>query len=248
MTWRAFAAVTERPISVANLVSRSDVTGMAAISTVTMATTQEIIGGTVTKCHHIWCYIVSSDDIWRQFGIATWRAQRSRLSAMAAGGLTLVIVAAALWGSGSITPRVQWSLEALFLRAEVDQNGVLSTPVYIELENEGMASFVLTGISAEIPGLRLLSADQAKGESSEVAVESGNRQIMERRIVITDCAAVPHEPQPIRFTYRTWLGPGSVEVMGDSWGLPGLKGSVPVAWQRGLAAEVCNDAVSPDWP
>lgn len=166
---------------------------------------------------------------------------------MASGSLTLVIVAVALWGSGSITPRVQWSLEAMFLHAEVDQNDVLSTRVYIELENEGLASFVLTGISAEIPGLRLLPADQAKEGSPEVAVESGKTQIVERRIVITDCAAVPHEPQPIHFTYRTWLGPGSAEVTGDSWGLPGLTGSVPVAWQRGLAAEVCNDAVSPDW-
>jgi hypothetical protein len=167
---------------------------------------------------------------------------------MASGGLTLVIVAAALWGSGSITPRVQWSIETVFLHAEVDQNGVLSTPVYFEVENEGLASFVLTGISVEIPGLRLLPADQAKEEDSVAAVESGDMQTMKRRIVITDCAAVPHEPQPIRFTYRTWLGPGSAEVTGDSWGMQGLAGSVPVAWQKGLAGKVCNEAVSPDWP
>ncbi|WP_433514907.1 hypothetical protein ACQP2T_04370 [Nonomuraea sp. CA-143628] len=191
---------------------------------------------------------MSSDDIWRQFGIATWRAQRSRLSAMASGGLTLVIVAAALWGSGSITPALHWSLQDFFLHAEVDQNGVLSTTMYIEVENEGLASFVLTGISAEIPGLRLLPADQAKEETSVVTVESGDMPTMKRRIVITDCAAVPYEPQPIRFTYRTWLGPGSVEVTGDSWGLPGSTGRVPVAWQKAMAGKVCNEAVSPDWP
>ncbi|MGW2154641.1 hypothetical protein [Nonomuraea sp. NPDC001699] len=67
---------------------------------------------------------------------------------------------------------------------------------------------------------------------------------MTRRFVITDCAAVPHEPQPIRYTYRTWLGTGSSEVTPTSWQLTGSTGSVPVAWQRGLAGLACNQAVS----
>ncbi|MGV9381434.1 hypothetical protein ACWDRB_36860 [Nonomuraea sp. NPDC003707] len=164
------------------------------------------------------------------------------------GFVALVAVVGFLWWLGEAPPQVRWSLDSLFLGADVDENGVLSTRVYIEVENEGLTSFTLTGISVEMPGLRLLPADDAQDERSTVTVESGGWKTVARRIVITDCAAVPREPQPVRFTYRTWMGSGAAEVIWDSWRLEGPKGDLPVAWQRALASKVCSKAVSGEWP
>ncbi|MEU4224747.1 hypothetical protein AB0F17_10650 [Nonomuraea sp. NPDC026600] len=191
---------------------------------------------------------MSSDDIWQQFGIATWRARRARLLVVVFIWLSLVIIAAAPWWSAAITPHIRWEIDPFFVHADVDENGVLSTRAFIEFENEGLAPVTLTDISAEMPGLRLLPADKADEESSVVTLEGGSSATMHRRIVITDCAAVPHEPQPMRFTYRTWTGSGSAEAPGGSWQLTGPTGSIPLAWQRALADDVCNDAVSPRWP
>lgn len=145
-----------------------------------------------------------------------------------------------------MTPHIRWSISDFFLYPEVDKNGVLYANVHIELENEG-TSFTLTGLSAEMPGLRLLPADEAKKERSVVTVKGGGFETVTRRIVITDCAAVPHEPQPVRFTYETWMGSGSAEVTWDSWQLTGSEGRLQVAWQRGLAGKVCNEVVSSKW-
>jgi hypothetical protein len=186
--------------------------------------------------------------MWRQFGIGAWSGYLARLRIVVSTCLSLVLGAAALWGSGALTPHIRWGLEEFFLRAEVDRHGVLSADVTIELENEGLAPFTLTGISAEMPGLRFLPADAAKGEHTVVTVRSGGWETLRRRIVITDCAAVPREPQPIHFTYRTWMGSRSAEATWSSWRLTGSAGSLPVAWQRGLASKICNDAVSPEWP
>ncbi|MEV1167784.1 hypothetical protein [Nonomuraea sp. NPDC049784] len=192
---------------------------------------------------------MNSDDIWQQFGVVTWRAQWARLRGVTMSGLVLIVaIAVALWWLSATTPHIRWSLDSFLPHADVDENGVLSTSVYIEVENEGMASFTLTGISAEIPGLRLLPADEAQEEQAAVTVESGGQETLARRIVITDCAAVPREPQPVRFTYETWMGSGSAEVTWDSWRMTGSGGSLQVAWQRALASKVCNEAVSSDRP
>ncbi|MBB5774427.1 hypothetical protein [Nonomuraea jabiensis] len=192
-------------------------------------------------------YIVNSDDIWQQFGVTTWRAQRVRLRRVVSVLVSLVVVVGFLWWLREAPPQVRWRLHSSFLDADVDENGVLSTRAYIEMENEGLAAFTLTGISAEMPGLRLLPADEAQDERSTVTVERGGSQTVVRRIVITDCAAVPREPQPVRFTYRTWMGSGSAEVIWGSWRLEGPEGGLPVAWQRALASDVCNEVVSGEW-
>ncbi|MEV0195729.1 hypothetical protein [Nonomuraea sp. NPDC050691] len=145
-----------------------------------------------------------------------------------------------------ISPQIRWSLDDFFLSAQVDENGVLSTPLSIELENEGFLPFTVTGLSAEVPGLRLLPAGDTPDEPDAVTVNGGDLQVWTRRVVITDCAAVPREPQPVRFTYTTWMGPGSSEVIWKSGQLTVDGRSVPIAWQRGLAGKVCNDAMSPD--
>ncbi|WP_433242029.1 hypothetical protein ACQPYK_37295 [Streptosporangium sp. CA-135522] len=209
------------------------------------ATAQEVIEGIVTNCYHIWFYTVNSDEIWQQFGVATWRAQHGRLQVVTSVLLSLAMISTFLWWLGAITPHIRWTADGFLLHAEVDDNGVLSTNMRIEIENEGSIPFTLTDISAEMPGLHLLSADEAKEERSVVTVESGGTEILNRRVLITDCAAVPHEPQPIHFTYRTLMGSGSAEVTWGSWRLTGPAGSLPVAWQRGLAGKICNDAVSP---
>ncbi|WP_188194824.1 hypothetical protein [Nonomuraea sp. SYSU D8015] len=116
------------------------------------------------------------------------------------------------------------------------------------LENKGATGFTLTDISAEIPGLRWLPADKANEELPAVTVAPGEAETLKRRIVVTDCAAVPHDPRPVRFTYRTWAGTSSAEVTWDSWRLNGPEKSVPVAWQRWLSGDACNEAVNSEWP
>lgn len=167
---------------------------------------------------------------------------------MVCGSLSLMTIAAAPWLAAAITPHIRWEIDAFFVHADVDENGVLSTRAFIDLENEGLASVTLSDISVEMPGLRLLPPDKTEEEESVVTVKGGGSATVHRRIVITDCAAVPHEPQPMRFTYRTWTGSGSAEARADSWQLTGPTGSIPLAWQRGLADDLCNDAVSPRWP
>ncbi|MFI6452440.1 hypothetical protein ACIBF6_12855 [Streptosporangium amethystogenes] len=157
-----------------------------------------------------------------------------------------MLIVAGIWWSGGMTPHIRWSIDDFFLSPEVDKNGVLYANVHIELENEG-TSFTLTGISAEMPGLRLLPADKEREERSVVTVEGGGSEILIRRIVITDCAAVPHEPQPVRFTYRTWMGSGAAEATLDSWQLTGPAERLQIAWQRGIAGKVCNEVVSSKW-
>ncbi|MEU6722938.1 hypothetical protein ABZ917_04390 [Nonomuraea wenchangensis] len=92
--------------------------------------------------------------------------------------------------------------------------------------------------------MRLLPSENTEDDPAEITVEGDGSRTVIRRIVIADCAAVPREPQPIRFTYRTWLGSGSAEVTLAPWQLNGSERQVPVAWQRGLAGLVCNKAVS----
>ncbi|MEU8379985.1 hypothetical protein [Streptosporangium sp. NPDC048865] len=164
------------------------------------------------------------------------------------GFLSLAVVGSVLWWSGAMTPHIRWSTNTFFLRAEVDENGVLSTALDIDLKNEGMVPFTITGISAKIPGILFPPPDETKEERSQVTVGSGGQKTLRKRVVITDCAAVPREPQPVRFTYSTWMGSGTAEVTWDSWSLTGPETELPIAWQRGLASKVCNDAVSPDWP
>ncbi|MEU9834565.1 hypothetical protein AB0D67_23800 [Streptosporangium sp. NPDC048047] len=146
----------------------------------------------------------------------------------------------------------------------MDENGVLSSSWRIEIENEASVPFTVTGVSAEMPGLRLLPADETEKEQAVLTVGGGKTEVLNRRVVITDCAAVPYEPQPVRFTYRTWMGSGSEQVVWDSWRLSQPEepeeseeseesdGTVvfddpqrlnPVAWQRGLAGMICNDAM-----
>jgi hypothetical protein len=162
--------------------------------------------------------------------------------------VTLVVIATSLWWSGSVTPHIHWGIISFLVQPDVDENGVLSTDVDIEVENEGLVPFTLTGISMEIPGFRLLPADEARDEAASVTVGSGGTEILRRQLVITDCAAVPHEPQPIRFTYRTWMHSETEAVTWGSWHLTAASGrQVPVAWQRGLAGKVCSEAVSSEW-
>ncbi|MDP4504429.1 hypothetical protein [Nonomuraea turcica] len=241
------AEVTERLVNAANLSSRSRVIGAAATSRVTAATVHEIIGGIVTKGNHIWFCFVNSEDVWQQFDIATWRAPHARLRMVISGCLVLAVFAQLLWWIGAITPYIRWQPNDFFLHADVDKNGVLSTVVHIDVDNEGVTPVTIGEISAEMPGLRLLPADRTRDERSEVTVGPGGVEVLTRRIVITDCAAVPYEPQPIRYTYRTWIGSGSAEVTWDSWRMDGPEGSLAVAWQRGIASKVCNEAVSSDW-
>jgi hypothetical protein len=164
------------------------------------------------------------------------------------GCVTLVVIAASLWWSGAVTPHIRWEVDDFFVNADILENGVLSTDMYIDVENEGLVPFTLTGISVEVPGFRLLPVDEAHDETASVTVGSGDREMLRRRLVITDCAAVPHEPQPIRFTYRAWMGSGAEEVIWGSWYLTTDSGErVPIAWQRGLAAKVCSEAVSSEW-
>ncbi|MET8007211.1 hypothetical protein [Nonomuraea glycinis] len=189
---------------------------------------------------------MTSDDIWRQFGVASWRAYRARLRAVISGCVTLMVIAASLWWSGAVAPHIRWEIIGFFLHADVDENGVLSTSMYIDVENEGLVPFTLTDISMEIPGFRLLPAE-ARDDAASVTVRSGDMGTLRRTLVITDCAAVPHEPQPIRFTYTTWLDSGTAEVTWGSWWLEGSGERIPIAWQRGLATQVCNGAVSSEW-
>ncbi|NUW30055.1 hypothetical protein HTZ77_01210 [Nonomuraea sp. SMC257] len=217
---------------------------MAATKTVIMPAVQESI---VTSCHHIWFDIVTPDDIWKQLGIASWHAYRVRLQIVVHCCLASLVMAAGLWWTGAMTPHIRWGVDTLFTRADVDANGVLYGDVDIEVENEGWATFTLTGISADIPGLRFLPPDEGRQEPATLTARRGDMEVLRRRVVITDCAAVPHEPRPIRFTYRTWLGGGSAEVIWDSGRLDGPSKSLPIAWQRGLAGKICNEAVSPAW-
>ncbi|MGV9325457.1 hypothetical protein [Streptosporangium sandarakinum] len=210
---------------------------------------------------------MTAENEWEQFNIATWRTWRSRLPGLLSVFALLVVTAVLLWSSGVITPQIRWNASVFSPYAEVDENGVLSSRLFIEIENEASAPFTITGVSVEMPGLRLLPADEAKGEHSELTVGGGRIEVLERRFVITDCAAVPYEPQPVRFTYRTWTGSGSAEVTWDPWQLPEpeeaeeseeaeeFEGTVLigdqqqsglVAWQRGFAGMVCNDAMDPD--
>jgi hypothetical protein len=162
------------------------------------------------------------------------------------GCLTLVVIAVSLWWSGAVTPHIRWEVAVFALYADVDKNGVLSTNIYIDVENEGLAPFTITGISMAIPGFRLLPAE-AREDAASVTVPSGGMETLSRRLVITDCAAVPHEPQPIHFTYTSWLDSGAAEGTWGSWWLEGFGEQIPLAWQRGLAAKVCNSAVSSEW-
>ncbi|MGN9788440.1 hypothetical protein ACTMTF_44000 [Nonomuraea sp. ZG12] len=162
--------------------------------------------------------------------------------------MTLVVIATSLWWSGAATPHIRWEINDLFVNADLDENGFLSTDMHIAVENEGLVPFTLTGISVEIPGFRLMPVDEAYDETTSVTVGSGDTEILRRQLAITDCAAVPHEPQPIRFTYRTWMYSETEEVTWGSWHLTAASGEqVPVAWQRGLAGKVCSEAVSSEW-
>src|SRR5437868_11583341 len=111
MTERAFSGVTERPFNLVNLVSRSLVTGTAAMSRTTSVISQSTIGGIDTENYDIWSYIVNLDEMWHQHGIAAWRAKRVRVSLLAAGGLSVGLAAGVLSWSGAISPHVTWSVE-----------------------------------------------------------------------------------------------------------------------------------------
>ncbi|MEV4219310.1 hypothetical protein [Nonomuraea sp. NPDC049725] len=191
---------------------------------------------------------MASDEIWQQYGVTSWRAEPVRLRVVIWTSFSLVMVTAFLWGTGAVTPHINWNINSFFAGAWVDEkSGALSTRFFVEIENEGSTTFTVSGLSMNIPGLRLLPAENPGAE--KVTVEGGDMEVMERHVAITDCAAVPHTPQPVRFTYETYLGARTAEVTWDSWQLTGPDGAtVPVAWQRGLSDKVCSEAVSDEWP
>lgn len=151
--------------------------------------------------------------------------------------LSLAALAAVFWSSGVITPHIHWGATGLF--TYVDENGELTTHLTIDVENEGITPFVLTGISTDIPGMRF-----ADTETKEVTVSPGGFEMVKATVVITDCTAVPHEPQPLRYSYRTWLRSGTAETVWDS---PRI-GGVPIAWQQWLSTGACSEAVRDVWP
>jgi hypothetical protein len=217
------------------------VIGKAAAMMVLAATVQQNIGGSITSCHHIWFDVVQSDEIWKEFGVTTWHNRHRRLRIVITGFLLQAAVTTGLWSSGALIPRSLWSADPHFAANDPDNNGGLSFRLLLEVENEGSVPFTVVGVSADIPGLRLLPPETRK----EVTVAGSNIEVLRVRVAITDCAAIPHEPQPIRFTYRTWSGSRTAEAMVRSWQVNNLSRSVPIAWQRGLAVNICNAAMLP---
>ncbi|MFG1946129.1 hypothetical protein [Nonomuraea sp. NPDC048826] len=155
--------------------------------------------------------------------------------------LSLAVVAVP-WAAEADSRRIHWTGPDIgVLGVEKTDDGALAVALRIEVEYQGIGSFTLTGLSADIPGMRLLPVNKARDETGQVTVESGSWETLRRTVVITDCEAVPREPQPIRFTYRTWLGDGEGQVVWHPRQLP--EESVTVAWQRGIAIEACDEAV-----
>ncbi|MET8862554.1 hypothetical protein ABZW11_06310 [Nonomuraea sp. NPDC004580] len=157
----------------------------------------------------------------------------------------LAVVAVILSWAGATEPRADWTAdEGLSYR---DEAGRLVTSMTLEVWNEGPVPFTITGIALDVPGLRLLPPDGTKRERASVRVAAYELVSISRSVHVGDCAKVPREPQPVRFTYRTPLWSGESEAVPDSWRYSGLGDDVTLAWQRGLAAQACNEAVSDEW-
>ncbi|GAA3101546.1 hypothetical protein [Nonomuraea salmonea] len=160
----------------------------------------------------------------------------------------MLAVAAAIFSwAGAATPRAAWTAEAWLPHR--DDAGRLVTTMTLEVLNEGPVPVTITGIALDVPGLRLLPLDAKNNEWASVEVAGYERDVIYRTVHVGDCAKVPREPRPVRFTYRTPLWSGESEAVPGAWHIstPGEEDRVPLAWQRGLAAQACNEAVSDEW-
>ncbi|NRQ37121.1 hypothetical protein HII36_35595 [Nonomuraea sp. NN258] len=203
---------------------------------------------------------MTPDELLRQFGVADWRAERLRLHILFWSCVWIVVMASMLSLTGSVTPHIRWDVHDANM-GWVNDDGVLSTVILIEVENEGGVPVTISEISADIPGLRFLPPDETDDRTAEVTVAAGERGSLKRHVVITDCTAVPYEPRPVRFAYSTWANSGEAQVV---WGSPRFNtnestnestngragestyeraGESAVAWQSAIAVTACQQAM-----
>ncbi|MFG1699075.1 hypothetical protein [Nonomuraea sp. NPDC049309] len=151
----------------------------------------------------------------------------------------LAVVFGVLSWAGAMEPRTEWTANGgLTYR---DDRGRLITSVSFDVRNEGAFPLTVTGVTLDVPGLRLLPVDRERREAAKVEVAGFERAWLSRTVQVSDCTKVPREPRPVRFSYRAPLWSGESEVVPDGWRFTGS--DTPVAWQRGLAVSACDQAV-----
>ncbi|WP_214320791.1 hypothetical protein [Nonomuraea sediminis] len=184
-----------------------------------------------------------SDDLWRQIdpkaGLLTGRQLAVRLGAVA----LVVVLGAAVWWSGLVKPRVTAEVDGFFTSGAMRRDDQFR-PVGLEglvdmrITNHGLVPFTITGVSAGIPGLRLVRVEQ----KFPVSLGSGDSVTLRMEFDVTDCPAVPLDPRPVRVTYTSWSRDGAFEAVETE---RMIRSGDPkrrlVAWQRSMADEACND-------
>jgi len=155
----------------------------------------------------------------------------------------LAVVFGVLSWAGAMEPRTEWTAKGGL--SHRDGHGRLITSLTFEVRNEGVFPFTVTDVTLDVPGMRLLPADPEQRQAGTVEVGGFETAWLTRSVQVGDCATVPREPRPVRFSYRTPLWSGESEAVPAGWRFS--DSAAPFAWQRGLAVETCNQAVVDPW-
>lgn len=161
-----------------------------------------------------------------------------RLAVAVAGWLA--VTGAVMWMVGLLVPNFEWDAGILVTNPQVGADGVLFDDIDITVRNNGMFPVTITGLTADMPGLRVVA-------KTPVTVREWTS--VKARVYVSDCSAVPYEPQPVHFSYRTPLVPGATDTTWNSrQQVSDSEEPFTLAWQRSLASSICNEAMKPEWP
>lgn len=158
--------------------------------------------------------------------------------------VSVALACAALWWTGAAYPRLSYGETWPALGAASPRDDFLRpTSLAVEQEwvvvNDGWAPVRITGFHTDIAGLELAATSPA---TRTIGARQSATFVL--RFTVTDCDAVPFEPQPVTVLFDHWLFDGSYtgqldqawarEVRGERYGL---------AWQRADAEQACGDAL-----
>ena len=183
-----------------------------------------------------------SDEVWEALDPKAGAIRRIDTKRLAAG-VAIVAVAVALWLSGVIHSRLDWSSRGGYRAAANPNTRVITTDVAIE--HEGWIDVRIVGVGQDGPGLKLIGTTSVphigtdNGRTPPFTLHPGQAATMSLTYQVTDCAAVPSGAFDVAVRVERAWGTQTVSVAIPRGFALGAR-AAEEEWQRALADAACG--------
>jgi hypothetical protein len=157
-----------------------------------------------------------TDDVWRQLDPHAGRLSRRgavRLWAAVICGLALIPLAAVLYGSGAVEPRIMADISGSF-SVRAPNTISTATPATVRttvvLTNTGWSTVTVNGVVPGSGGTTLTTPDP-----TPITIKPGQQVTVDLTYAITSCTQKDSGPFSIRV--RRWWGAQTVSPTVDGW-------------------------------